>query len=65
MGTHGWSVSISSWTRVIYRELNHTNIASLITVNERNRLSLDLPQSCGKPRNVHVHGLHELDDYVG
>ncbi|KAL3809819.1 hypothetical protein ACHAXA_002389 [Cyclostephanos tholiformis] len=38
---------------------------SWMELNERNRLSLDLPQSCGKPRNVHVHKLHEVDDYVG
>ncbi|KAL3781140.1 hypothetical protein ACHAW5_002406 [Stephanodiscus triporus] len=44
--------------------IDSTHGHAWMELNEQNRVSLGLPQSCRVPRNVHVHRLQEVDDYV-
>ena len=63
---HGWNVSMLCVKRPTFCFNGSSCISNCltfsVTVNEKDRMSLDLPESCGVPRNVHVHRLQGVDE---
>ena len=67
--THGWNVSVFSlfslyeviaWCKILTQSWHLSDDPTV--VNEEDRVSLDLPISCGVPRNVKTHQLQRTDD---